>query len=103
MSYRVLYTATVTAEIGAQIDYLRGQHVAENVISDWFTALFDAIDDLYEMPRRCPVDRLESQRHGFEVRKLIFRHYIVLYRLDEDRRVVEVLSFMHGARRRERG
>ncbi len=101
MSYRVFHTARVTAEIDAQIDYLRTQHVAERVIAAWFAALFDAIDDLYEMPKRHPVDRPESKRQGFEVRKLSFRKYVVRYRVNDDHRVVEVLSFMHGARRRE--
>jgi plasmid stabilization system protein ParE len=103
MSCRVFYTARVSAEIDAQIDYLRAQHVSEYVIAAWFAGLFDAIDALYEMPKRYPVDRPESQQQGFEVRKLIHRRYCIHYRVDDDGRTVEVLSFLHGARRRESG
>ena len=74
--------------------------VAEHVIEDWFTRLFDTIDDLYEWPRRYPVDRTQTDKEGFEIRKLTFGNYLVRYRIDTDRRVVEVLSFIHGAKRR---
>lgn len=101
MTYRVFYTDRVTAQVAAQVDYLREQHVSDRVIEAWFLGLFDAIDDLYDLPRRFPVDQPESERQGFEVRKLTFRRYTVRYRVDEERRVVEVLSFIHGSMRRE--
>lgn len=99
--YRVFYTDRVTAEIEKRIDELRDDHAGEQVIATWFGDLFDAIDGLYYWPFRYPVDEPESERRGFEIRKLTFRKYIVQYRVHEDRRVVEVMSFVHGRQRRE--
>jgi mRNA-degrading endonuclease RelE of RelBE toxin-antitoxin system len=103
MTYSVLYTAHVTAQIEKRIDSLRSQHVSEPTIERWFGRLFDAIDDLYERPRRFPVDLAESQRRGYPVRKLIFGDYIIRYRIDESNRAVYVMSFIHGSRVGESG
>jgi mRNA-degrading endonuclease RelE of RelBE toxin-antitoxin system len=102
MNYRVFYTANVRAEIGAQVDYLRGRAVSEAVIENWFARLLNKIDDLYEWPRSNPVDEAQTAKEGVEIRKLTFGDYLVRYHVDDDRQVVEVLSFIHGARRRER-
>ena len=59
MTYRVLYTANVRAEISAQVDYLRDKAVAEQTLDRWFTELFDTIDTLYEMPKRHSVDKTQ--------------------------------------------
>ena len=102
MSYRVFYTHRVIAEIAARIQRLRDDRVSEPTIAAWFTDLFDAIDDLKEMPRRFPIDAPESEARGREIRKMSFRNYIIRYRVDEADACVYVLSFMHGARRRHR-
>jgi mRNA-degrading endonuclease RelE of RelBE toxin-antitoxin system len=101
MTYRVVYTDRVIADIRARIIQLREAHAGEHVIDAWFGDLFDAIDYLYAMPRLYPVDEPFSQRRGVEIRKLTFRKYVVRYRVDDEARMVYVLSFFHGAFRRE--
>ena len=101
MTYRVLYTDRVIADLAGRVDRLREDHVAEHVIEAWFSELFDTVDDLYEVPHRYPVDEPESRRRGFEIRKLTFRKYIIRYRVSDRTRTVYVLSFFHGAMRRE--
>jgi len=101
MKYRVFYTARVTADVTRRIDDLRKAHAAEHVIEAWFGGLFDAIDKLYDMPNRYPVDQPESERLGYKIRKLTYRKYIIRYRVDKKSHLVFVMSFIHGARRRK--
>lgn len=98
MTYRVFYTSRVMADIATQVDYLRSRHTGEQVIEIWFGKLFDSLDDLYYMPGRYPVDRLESEKRGREIRKFSFGNYIIRYRIDTEHQIVYVLSFIHGAR-----
>lgn len=99
MSYRVFYTDRVKSNFDEHVRYLTAEHVPRRVIERWYAPLLDAIDQLGEMPRLYMVDEFYSQRSGFEVRKLGYKNYTVRYRVDEQARVVYVLSFMHGARR----
>lgn len=100
MKYRVLYTQRILADIKEQVAYLQNEQVAPRTIDRWFSELFDAIDGLYEWPLRCPVDDAKSARFGFEVRKMNFGDYLIHYRVDPEARVVHVMSFQHGSRRR---
>ena len=100
MTYRVLYTESVRADIAAHVRYLQDQQVSPEVIENWFAGLFDLIDSLYQWPLRYPVAEPESRAMGFEVRKIIYGRYLVFYRVDQAQHLVEVLAFRHGARRR---
>lgn len=96
MTYRVFYTATVQEALVDQVEYLRNQAVLDQTIEEWFTGLYDAIDSLYRWPLRHPISEYESALKGFEIRQLVYGDYLVHYRVDQDRHVVEVLSFRHG-------
>jgi plasmid stabilization system protein ParE len=101
MNYRVIYSPSVRDDLREHIQYLIDQRVSAEIVERWYSRLFDAVDSLCEMPRRNAADRVASKRYGFEVRKLSFGRYLIHYRIDDDRRLVEVLSFVHAARRKE--
>jgi plasmid stabilization system protein ParE len=101
MNYRVIYSSSVRDNVRDHVRYLVEQHVSAETIERWCQGLFGLVDSLYDMPRRFAVDTAESKRQGFEVRKVHYGRYLVRYRVDENRRRVEVLSFIHGARREE--
>ena len=101
MSYRVVYTEHVIANIDQKVDHLRSQHVSEQAIEGWFEGLFDRIQSLYEMPRLYGLDHAASEKHGYDIHKLTYKSYIVRYRIEHASRTVYVLSFFHGSRRRE--
>lgn len=101
MTYRVIYTERVMADIAAQVDHLREEFVGEDTIERWFTGLFDRIDDLYDMPRLYGLDHAATERNGYNIHKMTHKGYIVRYRIHEASKLVEVLSFFHGSRRRE--
>ncbi len=50
---------------------------------------------------RNAIAELESSRLGFAVRRLVFGDHLVFYRINEDEKAIEVLSFRHAARRPE--
>lgn len=100
MTYKVIYSDNARAETSAQAAYMRAEQVGEEVMANWFERLFDAIENLYEWPKRYPIDQQQTQERGFEVRKMVFGHYLIFYRVEEESRTVEVFSFIHGASRR---
>lgn len=101
MNYRVIYTQGVVGDLAAKSDYLREQGVSEQTVSQWFEELYDRIDSLAEMPRAYGVDPQASEQHGYLIRKLTYKRYIIRYRVDEREHAVHVLSFIHGARQAE--
>lgn len=100
MTYRVVYTDLVMADIAAKVSHLREQHVSEQTIEQWFTGLFDRMNVLYEEPRMYGLDHAATKRNGFEVHKLTYKDHVVQYRVFDDQHIVLVLAFMHGARRK---
>jgi len=66
--------------------------------SMWLERLWDKIKSMENFPHRNPVVEQEGQALGFEVRKLLFGNYLILYRIDEAEQRVEVIRFRHAAR-----
>ncbi|MEX0777339.1 MAG: type II toxin-antitoxin system RelE/ParE family toxin [Phycisphaeraceae bacterium] len=100
MTYRVVYTDAFIADVDSHVAYLLGEKVPAATIEQWFDKLFDLVDSLNEWPLRFPVEDLQTQATGQETRKLNVGDYLVFYQIDDDHRQINVVAFMHGARRR---
>lgn len=101
MIYRVTYSPTFLEDVRDQVAYLRVEGVSQEIIDRWFGRLFVAVDSLADLPRRHPVDELQSELVGSEIRRLVFaERYLVLYRVDEVQQVVRIDALTHGARDR---
>ena len=100
MTYRVIYAPSFRDDIDRHIDYLLSQHAAPDVIDRWYSRLFELIDSLNEWPMRFPVDEIQTQATGRETRKANVGDYLVFYGVDEVHKQVNVVAFVHGARRR---
>lgn len=98
MNYLVRYTQAVLSDFALKADYLREQQISEQTIGQWFEGLYDRLESLSEMPRAYGVDPLASEKHGYLIRKLTYKKHVIRYRVDENERVVHVLSFIHSAR-----
>ena len=48
-----------------------------------------------------PGDKNYTAAIGQEARKVNFGDYVVIYKIDDDHRRVDVTTFMHGASRRD--
>lgn len=101
MTYRIIYAPSFRDDLDQQVEYLINEKVTIAIIDRWFTRLYELIDGLCETPRRFSVDTIQTAATGLETRKLIVDDYLVFYQVDDERQKVNVVGFVHGARRRE--
>lgn len=99
MSHRITFGPGVNALIFEQARYLCSEGAGKPVVIDWLARLYDKVDALRDHPRLYPKAELVSKALGYEVRRLNHGEYAVFYRVDDHRRVVEILDFRHGRRR----
>lgn len=98
MKYLVQYADSLRADINEIVRHFRLERVSDERIEEWFDGLFDLIDSLEEWPNRFSVSEPESDARGFAVRKVNYGTYLAFYHVDDDNKVVTILTFQHGAR-----
>lgn len=92
MDYRILFTQRAISDLVEIIG-----HIAEDdgeAAMRFGRALLDHVDLLSRFPRMGGVIRKRSR-----VRKLQHSPILVYYRIQEDKRIAEVLHFRHGSRK----
>lgn len=99
MSYRVIISREVEDAIDAQVGYFQDQSAPEDRLNRWMSGLFDLIDSLYEWPQQFPVAEAVITAQGYEVRRTNYGEYAIFFRIDDERRLVEVIAFRHGHQR----
>ncbi len=97
--YKVIYAQEALEGINAQIDHYVSESVPGNTIDAWFQGLIDQVAGLYSMPRRFPVAQSVTKVKGYEMRRMNYGVYAAYYRVDDDRKVVEIIAFRHGRQR----
>ncbi len=100
MIYRVVYTERFHERVDDHVNYLLAEHVSVETITSWYDGLYALIDGLDEIPKRFPVDEHVSNETGKLTRKLNYGQYLVFYAVDDEAQTVQVIEFMHGARRK---
>ena len=91
MDYRLLYTQRALNDLAEIIGYI-AEDDAE-AASRFGASLLDHVDLLIRFPRLGSVVSKRSR-----VRKLLHSPVLVYYRVDEDKRLIEILHFRHGGR-----
>lgn len=91
MAFKILYTEDALTDLEAILDYIRADNPA--AAARFGNALLNHAEMLANFPH---IGSPVSQRAG--VRKILHTPVRIYYRVDEKRRVVEVLHFWHGAR-----
>jgi plasmid stabilization system protein ParE len=92
VDFRLQYTQRSLDDLAEII-----RHIAQDdaeAASRFGNSLLDHVDLLVRFPR---MGSVLGKRPS--VRKLLHSPILVYYRLDEDKRLIEVLHFRHGARR----
>jgi plasmid stabilization system protein ParE len=92
VDYRILFTQRALNDLAEIIG-----HIAEDdgeAAMRFGSALLDHVDLLSRFPRMGGAIRKRSR-----VRKLQHSPVLVYYRIQEDKRIIEVLHFRHGSRR----
>ena len=92
MDYRILFTQRALSDLAEIIGFI-AEHDAEAAMQ-FGSALLDHVDLLSRFPRMGGVIRKRSR-----VRKLQHSPLLVYYRIQEDKKNIEVLHFRHGSRK----
>lgn len=95
MNYRVVITEAALDDAGKYLDYLIEQSQSHRPAERWWRRALAAIDTLEKMPHRCPKPP-ENELRDYTIRALIVAPCLFLYRIDDQRWVVEVFGFRHG-------
>ena len=92
MDYRILYTQRALNDLAEIIG-----HIAEDdaeAASRFGSSLLDHVDLLTRFPHMGSIIRKRSR-----VRKLLHSPILAYYQIQEEKRLIEVLHFRHGARK----
>lgn len=100
MNYRVVYTERFHERVNEHVNYLLAEHVSTETIMAWYDRLYELLDGLDEIPKRFPVDEHVSNETGSLTRKVNYSQYLVLYMVDDEDRTVQIIEFIHGAKRK---
>jgi plasmid stabilization system protein ParE len=96
MAYLVNITSRAARDLADLYRAINAEH--SDAAKKWYWGLKESILSLEERPNRCP---LRSKRE--RVRHLLYGYkphiYLVIYRVREKQKHVEVLHIRHGARR----
>lgn len=98
MNYQVIYTDGFLDDVREHLSYLRREKVAEHVIENWYTKLFDRLDGLDFWPRTFPVSESYSRDVGRTTHKYNVGDYLVFYHIDDKHQRVELTAFFNGAK-----
>ena len=91
MDFKVIYTEPALAELADIVERSWQQHPATT--ERFFTSLLNHVDSLKSFPNLgAPVEEHPN------VRCLLHSPLKVFYRVNKERKLVEVLHFWHGAR-----
>ena len=91
MDFKVIITQSALKDLEEIVDFISHDHprAAQRVADD----LLSRVQSLSEMPRRG-----QAMRARPGVRRLVRNPYLIIYRIDEVAKAVNVLRFWHRAR-----
>lgn len=95
MIYRVVIPLHVLDQIDEHMVRIAQDSVDRAL--NWQDGLMDHIARLDELPKAHPISEADTEINGYELRKLNHGNYLVIFRVDEDRHMVFVEGFRHGA------
>ena len=94
--YEVIVTPEAEAAIISAFRYI--YESAPRNAEHWLRGLYSRIGTLENFPRRCALAR-EREYFEEELRQLVFKSYRIVFHIEEKRRIVRVVSVVHGSRR----
>lgn len=98
MRYRVEITEHAWSKIRDQARYIAGEAGAPVNAGRWLARVLDAIDTLEQYPRRCP-EAIENAFFSFQLRSLNVDGFLLLFTIDDENNVVQILHARHGRQR----
>lgn len=93
MDYRVVITGPAIADLAEIVKYIANDD--PRAAARTGDRLITKAESLRQMPLR---GRLVPERREHDCRELVIKPYRIVYRVREEKNLVEVLRFWHGAR-----
>lgn len=75
--------------------YIAFEQKAPHSAKLWLEGLWDAVDSLEKWPKRCGFAP-ENDYRLYEIRKLNYGDYLLLFTIDESKHIVYIIGFRHG-------
>jgi plasmid stabilization system protein ParE len=91
--YRLIFAPQALQEALAAAAYIASD--APATAASWYEGLEHAIGGLVTFPRRCPIAP-EGDFLGQELRHLVYKSHRIIFRIEQDARVVRVLHIRHA-------
>jgi plasmid stabilization system protein ParE len=91
--YEVIVTPGAEVGIISAFQYIE-QRAPLNAVR-WIKELYSCIAGLEISPRRCALAREDEYFEG-ELRQLIFKSHRIVFRIEEERKIVRILYVVHG-------
>jgi len=85
--------------LAEQTRHLLAEGASVDRIVAWSKRLLERLHGLEEWPEVHPIDEIRTSEVGRVTRKINVDDYLILYQVDHDRCVVEVVGLIHGANR----
>lgn len=100
MTYRVEFTERAARDLN--VLYVEKHATDSPAAARWYNRLAEAVCSLERSPYRCPVAP-EAGKSGRSLRHLLYGKkphvYRVIYEIDEQRKLISVITIWHGARK----
>lgn len=95
--FSVEVTDSALIAISAQANYLAIDCLAPENARRWLQQVWDAIKSLEQFPRRAVVAE-ENAFVDYEVRQLPVGSHLLLFTIDDETQVIQIIGFRHGCR-----
>ena len=96
MAFRIIVMPSAYVDLDEHAERI-AEDSPENA-SKWLAVAWRKIFSLQEMPHRFAMIE-ESAELGVELRSVIHHSHRIIYRIDDDRMIVEIIRVYHGARK----
>lgn len=96
MAYRVLVSAPAEASLDEAVGYIAARLGAPIAASDLLDAYGEALRDIADHPLAHGVVPEYRAATGLDVRRRLVSRYELDYYVDEEKRTVYVVAFLHG-------
>jgi toxin ParE1/3/4 len=93
VEYKILFSESALTDLEALLEFIERDN--PDAAEHFGNSLLNHVDLLGSFPR---IGEPVPRRRG--IRKLLHTPIRIYYRIHEDRKVVEIIQFRHGARRR---
>jgi len=97
MKYRVVITDNALSDVEAFLDYLIDDQQSPLIAKRWWKKALAKVSTLTTFPHRCLLPP-ENALRDYTIRALGVDSHLFLYRVDDDKLLVEVFGFRHGSR-----